>query len=147
MCIKSSCEYNHLHSMLHYRRVGSNQLIDVIIAWTGFDFNGVRPDKTAETATVTADISSDDSICNCWVSTKNPQRNISATAVLSNTCVRDVSTRVVNEETIPAAPADWCVTLWIICIIDGSPWIVQHSVVVAGVRKNSCYGNINNNLQ
>ncbi len=92
------------------RESWTNQLIDIIMAWTGFDFDGVRSEITAVTASVTTDISSDDSICNSWVSTMNPQCDISATAVLRNTCVRDLSTRVVNEETIPAAPADCVVT-------------------------------------
>ncbi len=112
-----------------------NQLIDIIIAWTGFDFNGVRSVITAVIDSMTADISSDDSILNCWVSTMNPQWNISATAVLSNTCVRDLSVQAMNNKTIPASPGDRLVTTsdWSICIIDGSPWIVQYSVVVAGV--------------
>ncbi len=88
----------------------TNQLIDIIIAWTGFDFDGVRPEIAAVTASVTTDISSDDSICNSWVSTTNPQCIISATAVLSNTRVWDVSAHTVNEETIPAAPGDRLVT-------------------------------------
>ncbi len=88
----------------------TNQLIDIIIAWTGFDFDRVRPIIAAVTAPVTANISSDDSICNSWVSTTNPQCNNSATAVPSNTRVWDVSAHTVNEETIPAAPDDRLVT-------------------------------------
>ncbi len=84
----------------------TNQLIDIIIAWTGFDFNGVRAEITAVIAIVTADISSDDSILNCWMSTTNPQWDISATAEQSNTRVWDMSAHAVNEETIPASPAD-----------------------------------------
>ncbi|KAL0202566.1 hypothetical protein M9458_000584, partial [Cirrhinus mrigala] len=55
---------------------------------------------------MTTDISSDDSILYCWVSTTNPQRHFSATAILSNTRVWDLSAHTVNEETIPAAPSD-----------------------------------------
>ena len=117
----------------------SNQLIDIIIAWTGFGFNGKRPEQAAVTRSVTdpvtADFSSDDSICYCWVSTTYPQWDSSATAGLSNTRVWDMSAQAVNEETIPASPGDRRVTVsdWSICIIDGSPCIVQHSVGVAGV--------------
>ncbi len=133
----------------------SNQLIDIIIAWTGFDFNGVRPVKTAVTVSMTADISSDDSILYCRVSTTNPQSDMSATAVPSNTRVWDLSVQAVNEETIPDAPADRLVTLSVcsICIVDGSPWIVQCSVVVAGVwqeidlRNITCQYKLINKIQ
>ncbi len=81
------------------------------MAWTGFELNGVRPDITVVIVPLTTDISSDDSILNCWMSTMNPQSDISATAVLSNTCVRVLSVQAVNEETIPGSPGDRCVTL------------------------------------
>ncbi|KAL0202362.1 hypothetical protein M9458_000380, partial [Cirrhinus mrigala] len=51
-------------------------------------------------------ISTDDSILYCWVSTTNPQWGSSATAILRNTRVWDLSAHIVNEETIPASPGD-----------------------------------------
>ncbi len=95
---------------------------------------------------VTADISSDDSILNCWVSIRYPQCDMSAAAICCNTCLWDMSAQAINEETIPAAPGDIGVTLVIfmhvMCIIGGSPWFIQHSVVVAGVRQICCNENI-----
>ncbi|KAL0202585.1 hypothetical protein M9458_000603, partial [Cirrhinus mrigala] len=55
---------------------------------------------------MTADISSDDSIPYCWVSTTNPQWDISATAAFFNARVWDLNTQTFDEETIPAAPCD-----------------------------------------
>ncbi len=83
----------------------TNQLIDIIISWTGFDFNGKRA-VIAVIFPVTADISSDDPIHCCWMSTTNPQWDISATAILSNTRVWDMSAHIINKKTIPATPCD-----------------------------------------
>jgi len=123
----------------------TDQFIDIIISWTGFDFNGIRPVKAAEIVPLTADISSDDSICYCWVSTTDPQWEISATTVQSNTCVWDLNIQAVIEQTIPAAPGNRDVTHGGgICVTGRSPWIIQHSVVVAGVNRENCNENIKN---
>ncbi len=118
----------------------THKLIDIIISWTGFDFNRIGLEKAAVIAPVTTDISSDHSILNCWMSSVQPEWSISATTILINTCIWHLNALTLNEETVPAVPADPSVTHYLrgMLIVGGSPWIVQDIVVVAGVNKGSC---------
>ncbi len=84
---------------------------------------------------VTADISSDDSILNCWVSTMNPQWDVSATAIFPNTSVWDLNIQAIKEETIPVSQSEGVTLAMVRLSVSGSPWIIQHNVVVAGVNR------------
>ncbi len=72
---------------------------------------------------------------------------MSATAILINTCVWHLTALATNEETIPAHPVDISITHYGggMLIASGSPRIIKHGVVIAGVKRNSfCCGNISN---
>ena len=118
----------------------SHKLIDIIPSWTGFDFNGIGLEVAAVIAPVTADISSDYSILNCWMSSVQPQWSMSATTQHINTCVWHLNALTLNVETVPAVPADRSVTHYLrgMLIVGGSPQIIQDIVVVAGVNRGSC---------
>ncbi len=118
----------------------THKLIDVIISWTGFDFNRIGLEIAAVIAPVTTDISSDHSILNYWMSSVQPEWSMSATTILINTCIWHLNTLILNEETVPAVPADPCVTHYYrgMLIVGGSPLIIQDIVVIAGVNRGSC---------
>ncbi len=114
-----------------------HKLIDIITSWTDIDFNRIGLDIAAVIQQATADTSGHHSILNCWMGSVQPHCGMSATTKLINTCVWHLSILTINEETIPADPADIKVTHILgymgILIVCGSPRIIQHSVFVAGV--------------
>ncbi len=57
-----------------------NKLIDIVIAWAGFHFNGIWLETTAVIPPVTADTTGHHSILNLWVCSVQPQWGMSAAA-------------------------------------------------------------------